>query len=267
MVSASSTAGVSRKLFACVSSASSASTSWCNASSPPHASARYGARRLAGKARAPREYFFQAWPVVKGQRHVPWILPPAGGGISPPSGSLVGSAGVTPVVTPGATTVSTSASPCRSSTPSKSRSPRPSTTGPRAATSRRRVRRAGPGARHLPHRPARCPCSARPPGPAPARRGFAGTVGHERERGIALQHEPLAGVQVREHEHGVVKRWILAPPAVPRRLGSPRSRMSHGTWRPESWHRHWPPRGRASVRPEPCAIAEGVGDEREGQTV
>ena len=79
-VSASSTAGVSRKLFACVSDASSDSTSRRSASLPPHATARYAELQIGRQRSRVREHLFQASPVIRGERHVPPIIQPRGSG-------------------------------------------------------------------------------------------------------------------------------------------------------------------------------------------
>ncbi len=87
-VSARSTASISRKLFACVSSASSASTSWCNASSPPHSSARYSSLRFVGYARASSYTSFSRFQSSR-ERHVPWYSTACWWRDHPPSGFLV----------------------------------------------------------------------------------------------------------------------------------------------------------------------------------
>ena len=50
-------------------------------------------------------------------------------------------------------------------------------------------------------------------------------VGHERERGAAIERERCARV-MRQHEDGVMKRGVVAPPAVPRRFLAPRARVA-----------------------------------------
>ena len=90
MASASSTAGVSRKLFACVSSASSDFTSSCSASLPPHASARYAARRSNGNARASANTSFRRGQWSGGSVKCSGFYRPAGGTVVRVQGNITG---------------------------------------------------------------------------------------------------------------------------------------------------------------------------------